>query len=46
MRRDYDEWYDVVVFGFDILEFVLFVVEDEDDYELDIVEYVEVYLGE
>ena len=44
IRRDHDEWHDVTVSGLDNPGPVPFAVED--DYEPDIVEYVEAYLGE
>ena len=46
VRRDHDEWHDVAVPGLDASEPVPLAVEDEDDYEPDIAEYAEAYLGE
>ena len=46
VRRDHDEWHDVAVPGLDTSEPVPLAVEDEDDYEPDIAEYAEAYLGE
>ena len=46
VRRDHDEWHDVAVPLLDTSEPVPLAVEDEDDYEPDIAEYVEAYLGE
>ena len=46
MRRDHDEWHDVAVPGLNTSEPVPLAVEDEDDYEPDIAEYAEAYLGE
>ena len=46
IRRDHDEWHDVAVPGLDNPEPVPLAVEDEDDYEPDIAEYAEAYLGE
>ena len=46
IRRDHDEWHDVAVPGLDKPEPVPLAVEDEDDYEPDIAEYAEAYLGE
>ena len=45
-RRDHDEWHDVAVPGLDTSEPVPLAVEDEDDYEPDIAECAEAYLGE
>ena len=45
-RRDHDEWHDVTVPGLDSPEPVPLAVENEDDYEPDIAEYAEAYLGE
>ena len=39
-------WHDVAVPGLDTSEPVPLAVEDEDDYEPDIAEYAEAYLGE
>ena len=44
VRRDHDEWHDVAVPGLDTSEPV--PLADEDDYEPDIAEYAEAYLGE
>ena len=46
MRRDHDEWHDVAVPGLDTSEPVPLAVEDEDDYEPNIAECAEAYLGE
>ena len=46
VRRDHDEWHDVAVPGLDTSEPVPLAVEEEDDYEPDIAEYAEAYLGE
>ena len=46
VRRDHDEWHDVAVPGLDTSEPVPLAVEDEDNYEPDIAEYAEAYLGE
>ena len=46
VRHDHDEWHDVAVTGLDTSEPVPLAVEDEDDYEPDIAEYAEAYLGE
>ena len=46
VRRDHDEWHDAAVPGLDTSEPVPLAVEDEDDYEPDIAEYAEAYLGE
>ena len=46
VRRVHDEWHDVAVPGLDTSEPVPLAVEDEDDYEPDIAEYAEAYLGE
>ena len=46
VRCDHDEWHDVAVPGLDTSEPVPLAVEDEDDYEPDVAEDAEAYLGE